>query len=876
MVRKSGIGTETDPDLHESRQRLEAVLSLLSDWYWELDEAMCLSLVETPGGQSSVVDTKLLIGKKWSEIGGEPVTENWGDHTAILSRHEAFKDFVLKIDYPDAGTHFIVNAGQPRFDVEGRFNGYRGVTRNITQFWRSEQLLNLEHAVISLLSATDDLHVAVTGVLAGLCSIDGWTCAALWRVLDSSGSLKMIDYWTRNDASHGVRDYFRSAEHVELTPIDDLIEYAGAKGRRLLIADSAISARLPIQLLAEETELSDVLLFPVVWQEKVVALISIADYKNNEPDNRFLQTLTVAAAHLAQYINRKQTEQKLRESEQRFRSLTEFSSDWYWEQDAQFRFVDVAGRNINDPASFLGKTHWDEAFRTKPVNCTWEEHRRQLARAQDFHDLILQGEHNGSPVYYAVSGRALFAEDGSFRGYRGIGKDVTRQREADIQIQFLARHDALTGLPNRILFSETLVRTLHNAARHRHRFALLFIDLDRFKDINDTLGHEAGDVLLKEMARRLTETLRGGDFVARLGGDEFVVLLPEIEIGSEAAAVSRKLLTALTKSMTLQGQECRVTASIGISEYPTDAKDEHALMRNADIAMYHAKEEGKNNFQFFSESLRNQSLERMALESSLRKAIEHDQLLLHYQAKLDLKANRITGVEALLRWQHPDLGMISPAQFIPLAEDTGLIVPIGKWVLKTACTQNVAWINAGLPPVCLAVNLSARQFSDENLLGDIEHALRVSGMPPELLELELTESMVMQNHERAVKVLSELKRMGVRLAIDDFGVGYSSLAQIKNFPIDTLKVDRSFIRDLPNNSEDCAITQAIIAMAKTLSLTVVAEGVETQEQEDFLRDIACDETQGYHFSRPVGSDQFADLLKSNSVMLLESASSARH
>jgi EAL domain-containing protein (putative c-di-GMP-specific phosphodiesterase class I) len=308
-----------------------------------------------------------------------------------------------------------------------------------------------------------------------------------------------------------------------------------------------------------------------------------------------------------------------------------------------------------------------------------------------------------------------------------------------------------------------------------------------------------------------------------------------------------------------------VTASIGISEYPTDAKDEHALMKNADIAMYHAKEQGKNNFQFFSESLRSQSLERLALENSLRKAIENDELLLHYQAKLDLKVNRITGVEALLRWKHPDLGMISPSQFIPLAEDTGLIVPIGKWVLQTACAQSVAWLKAGLPPVCLAVNLSARQFADENLLRDIEQSLHDSGMAPELLELELTESMVMQDHERAIKILSELKKIGVRLAIDDFGVGYSSLAQIKNFPIDTLKVDRSFIRDLPDNSEDCAITQAIIAMAKTLSLTVVAEGVETQAQEDFLRGIACDETQGFYFSRPVASDQFAALLRSNAA-----------
>jgi EAL domain-containing protein (putative c-di-GMP-specific phosphodiesterase class I) len=295
--------------------------------------------------------------------------------------------------------------------------------------------------------------------------------------------------------------------------------------------------------------------------------------------------------------------------------------------------------------------------------------------------------------------------------------------------------------------------------------------------------------------------------------------------------------------------------------YPANAQDEQSMMKNADVAMYRAKEEGKNNYQFFSEDIKTQSLERLALETSLRRGLERQQFFLHYQAKLNLKTRQITGVEALLRWQHPELGMVPPLQFIPLAEETGLIVQIGQWVLNTACAQNTAWQREGFPPICMAVNLSARQFADEFLLDHIAAALRESGMDPQLLELELTESMVIQNPQRAIKLLLAIKKLGVRLAIDDFGTGYSSLGQLKHFPIDTLKVDRSFIRDIPRNAEDKAITKAIIAMGKTLSMTVVAEGVETEEQETFLRDEACDEIQGFFFSKPIAPDKFAELFR---------------
>ncbi|MCP4616882.1 MAG: GAF domain-containing protein [Bradyrhizobium sp.] len=435
------------------------------------------------------------------------------------------------------------------------------------------------------------------------------------------------------------------------------------------------------------------------------------------------------------------------------------------------------------------------------------------------------------------------------------------KKKADERIEYLASHDSLTGLPNREMFNGLLRHTIENAQRYRRKFSLLFIDLDRFKVINDSLGHETGDMLLVEVAHRLRGTLRASDVVARLGGDEFVVILEETGDRNDIERVAGDLLSALSQPLQLSGHECHTTASIGIATYPGDGIDAQSLTKNADMAMYLAKEDGKNGFRFFSRDVNVQSIERLTLETALRRALERDQFSLHYQAKVDMLTGQITGVEALLRWFHPDFGMVSPMQFIPLAEETGLIVPIGRWVLKEACAQNMAWQRRGLRPVSMAVNLSPRQFADPHLLHDVDEALVASGMSPVLLQLEVTESMVMRNVSRAIRVLDAIQSRGIRIAIDDFGTGHSSMSLMKQFPIDTIKIDRSFVRDLAEDPEDQAIAQAIISMGKALGMTVVAEGVETAEQQGFLRDHGCDEMQGFIVSRPVPAPDFAELLR---------------
>jgi diguanylate cyclase (GGDEF)-like protein len=435
--------------------------------------------------------------------------------------------------------------------------------------------------------------------------------------------------------------------------------------------------------------------------------------------------------------------------------------------------------------------------------------------------------------------------------------DMDRHRDAARQIERLAYFDTLTGLTNRTMFSRLLERMLADArgVGSAAGFGVMFLDLDRFKVINDTLGHQAGDALLAEVAVRLKSAVRETDTVSRLGGDEFVVLMPHAKDTATLARIAHRVLMAVSLPFRFAGHELRVTASVGIATWPGDGDDEAALMKHADIAMYKAKEDGGNTTAFYTERMNIHSVERLAFESSLRRALERGELELYYQPKVDSQTRRITGVEALVRWNHPDLGLVSPAKFIPVAEDTGLIVPIGRWVLETACRQQATWARAGLPPLRMAINLSARQFDDEGLLGDIDAALRDSGMDPAMLEVEITESVLMRDASPGAGLLEELKRRGLRVSIDDFGTGYSSLSTLKRLPVDTLKIDRSFVRDLPSGEEDRAITEAIVSMARSLGLTLVAEGVETKAQVEYLRERGCDELQGFYFSRPVPARQ---------------------
>ncbi len=431
--------------------------------------------------------------------------------------------------------------------------------------------------------------------------------------------------------------------------------------------------------------------------------------------------------------------------------------------------------------------------------------------------------------------------------------DITERKEAEERMRHIAQHDPLTGLPNRLALHMRLAQLLPESRRHQWRLAIMFIDLDRFKIINDTLGHQIGDELLREVACRLSGVVRETDFVARLGGDEFVIILPGIASPGDAALVASKIISALSMPIEAEGHELHTSPSIGISIFPDDGPDGDSILKNADTAMYHAKSAGRNNYQFFAADMNHAATERLDIERKLRHAIARNELALCYQPQFSANGTKPTGVEALLRWHHPTDGMISPDRFIPVAEETGLIVNIGEWVLRQACIEMKHWIDAGLKPLRVAVNVSARQLRRRDFCETVAGALAESGLPAELLELEITESSVMENPQDAIQILESLGRMGVTLAIDDFGTGYSSLAYLKLFPIDHLKIDRSFVRDIELDLNDRAIAFGTIALAHSLGLRVIAEGVETPEQLDLLSNNGCDEVQGYLFSKPLSS-----------------------
>lgn len=550
----------------------------------------------------------------------------------------------------------------------------------------------------------------------------------------------------------------------------------------------------------------------------------------------------------------------LQESENRYRKLSALASDWYWEQDANLCFTRIDGSGsmggLLDSEGSIGKPRWDAGW-AGVSDAQWEAHKAQLAARETFHDFEMQRTlPNGLVLWASISGEPTFDVDGAFTGYRGSGRDISSRKRTEAEIERLAFYDALTTLPNRRMLMDRLARALAASQRNQHHGALLFIDLDDFKALNDTLGHHMGDLLLTEVAARLKDCVRDVDTVARLGGDEFVVMLEELstdpaEAAGQAEQVARKVLTQLNLSYALAGHEIHSSPSIGVTLFFQHQHSVEDLLKRADLAMYQAKGAGRNTLRFYDPSMQAAASARATLEADLRQGLLRKEFALHYQRVVDEHGNT-TGAEALLRWTHPERGAVSPAEFIPVAEQTGLILPLGQWVLEMACAQLVAWsARPHTQKLTIAVNVSARQFKHADFSTHILNLLRVSGANPYRLKLELTESLLLSDFDEVIAKMSELRSIGVSFSLDDFGTGYSSLSYLKLLPLDQLKIDQSFVRDVLTDANDAAIARTILNLARSLDLSVVAEGVETAGQRDFLLRHGCKAFQGYFFGRPV-------------------------
>jgi diguanylate cyclase (GGDEF)-like protein/PAS domain S-box-containing protein len=748
------------------------------------------------------------------------------------------------------GTQLEAEVGAVPFRYQGQ-PAVQVVIRDITERRRAERLQSALYRIAQATSAAVDMesfYAHVHGIVGEFMYARNLYVA----LYDAATELVTFPYFV--DEAEETPPSRRMAK--------GLTEYVLLTGEPLL----ASTARFDELVEGGHTELIgppsiDWLGVPLKRGDQAFGVLAVQSYDRPRFSDNDRDLLTFVSQHVATAIDRKQAADALRASEARFRTLAETTPcAIFIYQDGRFTYANGATSAITGYSrdEFLHLGFWDVVH-------------------PDFRPLVqargLAGEEGeGGPLRYEIK---IVRKDGLERwldytagvidfggkpAVLGTAFDITERKRAEDQIKSLAYHDALTGLPNRLLFTDRLSLAVTQAARQSHHLAVLFLDIDRFKVINDSLGHTLGDRLLQAVAERLQGCVREADTVARLGGDEFTLLLPGVTQPTDVARVAEKILEALKQPFKMEGRELYCTVSMGISVFPEDGQDAETLVKNADTAMYRAKEQGRDNYQLYTPAMNASAVERLQLESGLRRALARNELEIHYQPVLDLSNGRVHGVEALLRWRHPEKGLLGPSEFISLAEVTGLAVPMSSWILRTACLQARQWQGSLHPRLIVAVNLSARQFQEPDLVETVKSALLETGLPSRCLEVEITETNAMQNAEATIATLRELKALGVRVSIDDFGIGYSSLSYLKRLPIDTLKIDQSFVRDITTDPDDAAIATAVIALAHTLKLRVVAEGVETEEQLAFLTARSCDRMQGYLFSHPLPADECTEFL----------------
>ena len=747
--------------------------------------------------------------------------ENWADQNVGLYIHHVHGyELSLVIDRADQTVYEQLD-GERRPDLDA-FEVLTPELRILVEQTRDSPMAEPEPAV-GLLPFGDGL------VLVGVSAVTP----------QEPGSVPLAE---------GPRMVLVYAKKLTQDLLDSIAEPLPLTDLRLVTPDVAVSTAAFLPLLAPGGDL----LGSLVWQP-------------HQPGRAFLRTvapalavaiLVIAAFTYAVLGHARETTDAVAASEARFRDVADASSDWIWEVDTSLRLTFISERYAlvtgRLPETSLGMPLAD-LFHAGENPERWRQHREDLARWLPFRNVLsLCEDANGIHRTVRLAGKPILDPAGTPVGYRGTATDITAEIEAGRRAQYLALHDPLTDLPNRELLNERLEQAITGVSRRGDMAALLLLDLDRFKDINDTLGHPAGDLVLKQVAARLSACVREVDTVARIGGDEFAIVQVGINDATEAQLLSRRLLELFQTPLELDGNDCLVTISVGVALIPTDASIPAKLLQHADIALYRAKEDGRNASRFFEPEMDARLQRRKAVERDLRLALSRDELEVFYQPKISLLNDELAGIEALVRWRHPERGLVPPGEFIGIAEETGLILQLGEWVLRTAARQATLW-----PGLQMSVNISPAQFRQPDLVQVVQNALRESGLAPHRLELELTESVLIQQPDAAAKLLSELKALGVRVAMDDFGTGYSSLSFLQRFHFDKIKIDRSFIGAIGSEPTAAAIVRAVVSLASSLGMLTCAEGVETSEQLDALRCEGCSEVQGFLFGKPMPAAEFA-------------------
>lgn len=877
IVRSKRRGEAALASLRDSEERFRSLIELSADWYWEQNKQMRFTFHSAEANADTNFGSSSRSLTRREAPGVDLASADWDEHESTCNNHRPFHNFTYRRFDETGAAHWIRVTGEPVFESEGSFKGYRGVGSDITRQWRADREIVRLKDLYAALSQTNRaiLHIhEPESLFVEVCRVAveyGHFCLAWIGMVDRATG------WIKPVAIEGpVSEVYRRMR-VSIDPnIPEGKGFAGSAVRdnkHYIVNDFLAEPRVaPWVEQARAAGVRSLATFPLRCDDECVGVLNLhgdeIDFFTDELVALLMEmaaNISFALTNMRREAERGAAKRALDASEQKFRQLAANVPEVFWTADPdpeQFTYVSPAYEEVFGRSAarlMQNPEEWLEAIH--PADRPRIEAARGSVRNGNLDQEFRIIRPDGAVRWLHNRSFPVIGENGRVSMITGIAEDITARKVGDEKLQYLAHYDNLTELPNRSLFYDRLQQTILHSGREKRAAGVVFVDVDHFKRINDTLGHAGGDQLLQQVARRLESAVRPGDTVGRLGGDEFALILSNLANASDAGLVAQKLMNLLHDAFVVEGREIFVTASAGVTLFPDDSDDADTLIKNADAAMYRAKELGRNTYQFYKAEMNARAMERMSMENHLRRALERNEFLLHYQPKIDLHSGEITGLEALLRWQHPDLGLVSPVRFIPILEDNGLIVPVGEWVLEEVCRQIKAWKASGTASaVPVAVNLSGRQLQQKDIARSLKRIITASGVSPRLVELEITESVLMHNPGQTGNILRGLQQFGLRLSVDDFGTGYSSLGYLKSFPLDTLKIDRSFVRDIVSDPDDAMITRAVISMAHSLRLRVVAEGVETAAQLAMLATAGCDEIQGFYFSKPMAKDECAEYI----------------